>query len=63
VYTFLAGIRIFFGPLNTPISGTKIKDPPISMSLPLLAMAMVALVLGIYPQPFLTLLHSVIIPP
>ncbi len=60
VYTFLAGTRIFFGPLNTEIAAKKIKDPPLSMSLPLLALALVALVLGLYPQPVLTLLHSVI---
>ncbi|MCP4630172.1 MAG: hypothetical protein GY850_42680 [bacterium] len=63
VYTFSAGIRIFFGPLNAPPAAKKIKDPPLSMSLPLVALALVALVLGIYPQPFLTLLHSVIVPP
>jgi NADH-quinone oxidoreductase subunit M len=62
VYTFLAGIRIFFGPLKTELAERNIKDPPLTMSLPLLALALVALVLGLYPQPILTLLHSVISP-
>ena len=62
VYTFLTGIRIFFGPLKTELAERNIKDPPLTMSLPLLALALVALVLGLYPQPILTLLHSVISP-
>ena len=62
VYTFLAGIRIFFGPPKPEFSDRNINDPPLSMSLPLLALALAALVLGLYPQPLLTLLHSVISP-
>jgi formate hydrogenlyase subunit 3/multisubunit Na+/H+ antiporter MnhD subunit len=62
VYTFLTGIRIFFGPLKTELAERNIKDPPLTMSLPLLALALVAFVLGLYPQPILTLLHSVISP-
>jgi NADH-quinone oxidoreductase subunit M len=62
VYTFLAGIRIFFGPLPAEMATKKIKDPPLTMSLPLLALALVALVLGLHPQPVLTLLNAVIGP-
>ncbi|MFC1882680.1 complex I subunit 5 family protein [Thermodesulfobacteriota bacterium] len=62
VYTFLAGIRIFFGPLKAEFSDKNISDPPLTMSLPLLALALLALALGLYPQPILTLLHSVISP-
>lgn len=60
IYTFLAGIRIFFGPLNTDFSDRNIKDPPWTMSVPLLTLALVALGLGLYPGPILSLLHSVI---
>ncbi|MBW2515003.1 MAG: NADH-quinone oxidoreductase subunit M, partial [Deltaproteobacteria bacterium] len=60
VYTFLVGIRIFFGPLKAEITGRTIKDPPATMSLPLLALALTALILGLYPQPLLVVLHSVI---
>lgn len=60
VYTFLTGIRIFFGPLKPELSSDKIKDPPLTMSVPLLGLAVVAFTLGVYPKPFLALLHSVI---
>jgi len=60
IYTFLTGIRIFFGPLKPELSNDKIKDPPLTMSLPLLGLAVVAFTLGLYPKPFLALLHSVI---
>jgi len=60
VYTFLVGIRIFFGPLSREMSGKAIKDPPWSMSLPLLGLALAALILGIFPEVTLTLLDSVI---
>lgn len=60
VYTFLVGIRIFFGPLNSELSGKAIKDPPLTMSLPLLGLALAALILGIFPEVTLTLLDSVI---
>jgi NADH-quinone oxidoreductase subunit M len=60
VYTFLAARRIFFGPLKPELSNDKIKDPPLTMSLPLLALVVVAFILGVYPKPFLALIHSVI---
>jgi formate hydrogenlyase subunit 3/multisubunit Na+/H+ antiporter MnhD subunit len=62
VYTFLTGIRIFFGPLKSELNDHDISDPPWTMSMPLLALALAALVLGLYPRPILTLLHSVISP-
>ena len=60
VYTFLAGIRIFFGPRKSQISDHPLTDPPLTMSLPLLCLVCAALSLGLYPRPFLTLLGSVI---
>jgi NADH-quinone oxidoreductase subunit M len=60
VYTFLAGIRIFFGPKKPQHSDHLPADPPLTMSLPLLALACVALGMGLYPKPLLTLLGSVV---
>ncbi len=60
IYTFLAVIRIFFGPPKPGLSGDKIKDPPLSMSVPLLFLAAIALLLGLFPKPILFLLHSVV---
>jgi NADH-quinone oxidoreductase subunit M len=60
VYTFLAGIRIFFGSKKPPGSGHPPGDPPLTMSLPLLALACAAIGMGLYPKPLLDLLGSVI---
>ena len=60
VYTFLTGIRIFFGREQTGNAERAATDPPLTMSLPLLALAGVALGMGLYPQPFLTFLDSAI---
>lgn len=60
VYTFLRGLQIFFGPLKPELSNDNIRDPPLTMTIPLLILAVVSLILGVYPKPFLDLLHSVI---
>ncbi|MCK4475623.1 MAG: hypothetical protein KAU16_02755 [Methanophagales archaeon] len=61
VYTFTAAKRIFFGPLKPELANnSKIRDPPLSMSLPLLILAVISIVMGVYPKPLLDLLHSVI---
>jgi len=60
VYTFLTGIRIFFGGKRTGNPGHIVTDPPLTMSLPLLALAGVAVAMGGYPGPVLLLLRSVI---
>lgn len=60
VYTFLRGLQIFFGPLKPELSNDKIRDPPLAMTVPLLILAVVSIILGVYPQPLLDLLHSVI---
>jgi len=59
-YTFWSVKRIFFGPLNPNLSKDAIKDPPLMMSIPLLFLAIVSMALGLYPKPFMDLLHSVI---
>lgn len=58
VYTFSTGFKIFFGPLK--IEADHIKDPPLTMSLPLLFLAILALVLGLFPAPVLHFLGLVI---
>jgi len=62
VYTFLTGFRIFFGSIKKEIADRIPKDPPVTMSIPLLVLAILAIVLGLYPQTVLVLLQSVIGP-
>lgn len=60
VYTFLTGIRIFFGTEKTGRAVHAIADPPWFMTLPLLGLAGVALAMGVYPDPILKMLDAVI---
>jgi formate hydrogenlyase subunit 3/multisubunit Na+/H+ antiporter MnhD subunit len=63
VYTFTMGKRIFFGPINPELANnTKIRDPPLTMSLPLLFLAVVSFILAVYPTLIINLFHSVIGP-
>jgi formate hydrogenlyase subunit 3/multisubunit Na+/H+ antiporter MnhD subunit len=63
VYTFTMGRRIFFGPIDPELANdTKIRDPPLSMSIPLFVLAGVSLILAVYPKFIINLLHSVIGP-
>ena len=57
-YTFLTGFKIFFGPLK--MDSDSIKDPPLTMSLPILFLVFLAIVLGIFPNPVLHLFSLVI---
>ena len=59
-YTFWSAKRIFFGPLKPNLSNDEIKASPLMMSIPLLLLAVVSIILGLYPKPFMDLLHSVI---
>ena len=59
-YTFWSLKRIFFGPLNPKLAHDKIKDPPLTMSVPIILIAVVSFLIGIYPKPMMALLHSVI---
>jgi NADH-quinone oxidoreductase subunit M len=59
-YTFWSVKRIFFGPLNPNLSSDEIKDPPLTMSIPLLLLAVVSIILCLYPKLIFDLLHSVI---
>lgn len=58
IYTFTAGIRIFFGPAKTVIQEVSVKDPPLTMGIPLLVLAIVAFTLGIFPDPILSLISQ-----
>ena len=60
IYTFLTGIRIFLGRQKTNDFEHPASDPPLTMSLPLLALAGLAFAMGIFPKPLLRLLDSVI---
>jgi len=56
----LRPIRIFIGREQTGNAQHAVVDPPLTMSLPLLALAGVALVMGVYPNPILRLLNAII---
>ncbi len=61
VYCFRSVKTIFYGPLDGKFANNDhIKDPPLSMSLPLLAVAATAITLGIYPKFILDLFHQVV---
>jgi formate hydrogenlyase subunit 3/multisubunit Na+/H+ antiporter MnhD subunit len=61
VYTFAAAKKIFFGPINPELANNpKIRDPPLTMSVPLLILATISIFLGLYPRFILELFHSVI---
>jgi NADH-quinone oxidoreductase subunit M len=55
-YTFCPIRRIFFGPLPPTLEG--VRDAPLTMTLPLLAVAIVSVVVGIYPDLAFKTLYS-----
>ena len=59
-YTFGAARKIFFGPLSPGLADTDLRDPPWTMTVPLLVVAGVSVALGLYPEPMMDLLHTVI---
>ena len=56
VYTFWPVMRVFFGPL--PKSLENLKEAPLSMTVPLLILAIVSFILGIYPDLIMKFLCS-----
>lgn len=48
VYTFWPAVRIFFGTLPTSLE--SVKEAPLSMTAPLLALAVVSFIIGIWPD-------------
>jgi NADH-quinone oxidoreductase subunit M len=59
-YSFGAARRIFFGPLSPALERQDLCDPPWTMSVPLLIVAAVSILLGVYPRLIMDLLHAVI---
>lgn len=59
-YTFWSVKRIFFGSLRPHLCGAEIKDPPLTMSIPLLLVATISFILGIYPKLMMDFLDLVI---
>ncbi len=59
-YTFRSVKIIFFGQLNPEWDTDKIKDPPLSMSIPILLVAGVSITLGICPKLVINLFHLVL---
>jgi formate hydrogenlyase subunit 3/multisubunit Na+/H+ antiporter MnhD subunit len=58
VYTFWPAIRIFFGPLKPNME--NVKEAPKSMIIPLFALAIVSLIIGMFPDIIMHFLTSVI---
>jgi len=59
-YTFSVVKKVFFGPLKPHFLDDRIKDPPLTMSIPLLSVAGVSVILGMYPKIIMDLLHLVL---
>ena len=59
-YTFGAARKIFFGPLHPGLRGRDLRDPPWTMTVPLIVVAAVSMALGLYPAPVMALLDTVI---
>ena len=56
-YTFWPAIRIFFGPISP--SNEKVKEAPLSMTIPLCILAVVSVLIGIFPELIMHFLTSV----
>ena len=54
LYTFRLIFRVFFGPLGTPVT----ERPGYAMKVPLMILAVLAIVSGYVKEPFLAFLHS-----
>jgi formate hydrogenlyase subunit 3/multisubunit Na+/H+ antiporter MnhD subunit len=59
-YTFAGLRKIFFGPLPEHLKDKDLKDPPLTMSIPLYLVAAGSICLGLYPKIIMDLLHAVI---
>ena len=56
-YTFWPAIRIFFGPISP--SNENVKEAPLSMTIPLCILAVVSVLIGIFPELIMHFLTSV----
>ena len=59
-YSFNAARQIFFGPLSPILEAKNLSDPPLTMTLPLAFIAIVSIILGVFPQTIMNLFHSVL---
>ncbi len=59
-YTFRAARQIFFGPMSPAIEAKSPTDPKWTMTVPLAVVALVSIIMGMFPEPVLDLLDSVI---
>jgi formate hydrogenlyase subunit 3/multisubunit Na+/H+ antiporter MnhD subunit len=59
-YAFAGLRKVFFGPMPEHLKEKDIKDPPLTMSVPLFLVAGGSIFLGLYPKVLMDLLHSVI---
>jgi NADH-quinone oxidoreductase subunit M len=59
-YTFSAVKTVFFGPLKPHLDSEKIKDPPLSMSIPLLLVAAFSILLGLVPSLVMDFLNLIL---
>jgi NADH-quinone oxidoreductase subunit M len=57
VYTFWPAIRIFFGPLSPSME--KVKEAPLTMTVPLCILAVLSVLIGLFPEIILHFLSSV----
>lgn len=59
-YTFGAARKIFYGPLPSKLDVAAIKDPPLSMSLPLILLVLLSMAMGLYPKFVMDMMQPVI---
>ena len=59
-YTFRAARQIFFGPLSPALEATSPSDPQWTMTAPLAVVALVSIIMGMFPRVVMDLLDSVI---
>jgi formate hydrogenlyase subunit 3/multisubunit Na+/H+ antiporter MnhD subunit len=57
-YTFWPAVRIFFGPIGAGME--KVKEAPLNMIIPLFALVVVSVLIGIFPDVVLHFLSSVL---
>jgi NADH-quinone oxidoreductase subunit M len=57
VYTFWPAIRIFFGPLSPAME--KVKEAPLVMTIPLCIVAVLSILIGIFPDVIMRMLTSI----
>ena len=59
-YSFGSARRIFFGPLSPALARIELGDPAWTMTAPLIVVALISILIGMYPGPVMELLHTVV---